>query len=53
MIKAYSDGDGYVLRDSEGTTYGRYSKKKEAEQNADDWNNYYAAPLAFTVTGSM
>lgn len=53
MIQVHSEGDGYVLKDDESYVYGRYTNKKKAEQAADDWNAYYAAPLVFTVTGSV
>ena len=31
----------YVVRDEDGVNYGKYDKKAEAEQVAEDWVAYY------------
>lgn len=31
----------YVVRDENDINYGKYDKKSEAEQAAEDWKNYY------------
>ena len=35
------EGGKYVVRDQDGVNYGKYDKKAEAEQVAEDWKNYY------------
>lgn len=37
----------FQVRDFEGNTYGAYDDETKAEEAAQNWAEYYAAPLFF------
>ncbi|MDA4129257.1 MAG: hypothetical protein OK457_00655 [Thaumarchaeota archaeon] len=41
------EGNKFVIRDEDGNVYGSYETKKEAEDNAVLWREYYKSPLIF------
>jgi hypothetical protein len=41
------EGGKFVIHDGDGNTYGSYDTKKEAQENAILWADYYEAPLVF------
>jgi hypothetical protein len=41
------EADKFVIRDEDGNAYGSYDTKKEAQENAILWADYYEAPMVF------
>jgi hypothetical protein len=46
-FKVVPEGDKFQIEDEKGNTYGLCDTKKEAEDKAALWAEYYAASLIF------
>jgi len=49
-FKVVEEGGRFVIYDQDGNGYGSYDTKKEAQDNAVLWREYYEAPLIFQVS---
>jgi hypothetical protein len=46
-LEVKQEAGKFRITDERDTNYGSYDTKKQAEENAELWGEYYKAPLVF------